>query len=323
MLVPEKLPIVTDDKEKKVEGDAESVSKDSEVEVSLPFQEALVVTSEPLCLASLPSPVPCTASQDQEDDIMHPPQLCRLYPHLDLPPDTPQYLLSSDIFIAKPELLAKMQDMGFTELAASKALYWTGNNCIDIAINWIFQRPENTLKTPLDVELGMLKADLDVKEEEIRERIQSIDSGVCMIDDDEMEYFDDEMDYTSLDYEDIELFKLVLIVNKSFHIRPLDMTTVVGRVTGHMMVKVGMHDQGDEQLDMWEMCGEQVVILEGENSKHLMDLKLAAQCLELQWVEEGRFWDRESRRYRNLVMVGIWGEEEHLNKVVGRLEQFT
>ena len=83
-----------------------------------------------------------------------------------------------------------MLDMGFTELAASKALYWTGNSCIDIAINWIFQRPENTLKTPLDVEIGMLKADLDVKEEEIRERIQSIDSGVCLIDDDEMEYFD-------------------------------------------------------------------------------------------------------------------------------------
>ena len=123
-----------------------------------------------------------------------------------------------------------------------------------------------------------------------RRRRSEIEFRICMIGDDEMEYFDDEMDYMSLDYEDIELYKLLLIVNKSFHIQPLDMTAVVGRVTGHMMAKVGMHDQGDEQLDMWEMCGEQVVILEGENSKHLMDLKLAAQCLGLQWVEEGRFW---------------------------------
>merc|ERR1719470_446406 len=108
MLEPEKLPIVTDtdDTEKKVEGGEEIVSKDPEVLVSLPSQEAL-------CLASLPSPVPCTASQDQEENISHPSQLCRVYPHLDLPRDTPQYLLSSDIFIANPEVLAKMLGMGF------------------------------------------------------------------------------------------------------------------------------------------------------------------------------------------------------------------
>ena len=34
-----------------------------------------------------------------------------------------------------------------------------------------------------------------------------------------------------------------------------------GRATGHMVAKVGMLEEGDNQLEMWEACGEQVVHL--------------------------------------------------------------
>jgi hypothetical protein len=54
-----------------------------------------------------------------------------------------------------------------------------------------------------------------------------------------------------------------------------------------------------------------------------MDLRLAAECLGLEWVELGRGWDNANRRYREVTVLGIWGEENMLNKVVGRLGEAT
>merc|ERR1719233_830338 len=107
------------------------------------------------------------------------------YPHLDLP-DTPEYLFFDKIvFTPSSHLLSEMVDKGITEMVATKALYWTGNSSINLACNWIFDRSEDTFETPLMVEIEMLKSDLDIKEEEVRERIKSIDSDICMMGDDD------------------------------------------------------------------------------------------------------------------------------------------
>ena len=108
--------------------------------------------------------------------------------------------------------------MGITEMAATKALYWTGNSCIELASNWVFERSEESLKTPLEVEIKMLTADLEMKEEEMRDRILSVDSGVHMLDDEKMEYHDWEMEQTLDMSAEYEVYKLVLIINKSQHI---------------------------------------------------------------------------------------------------------
>ena len=99
----------------------------------------------------------------------------------------------------------------------------------------------------------MLKADLDMKNEESRERIMSIDSGICMVD-------DDETDLISIDSDDLDVYKLVLVVNKSFRFSPEQITELVGRATGHIIAKLGMLAEGDIQLEMWETCGEQVMV---------------------------------------------------------------
>ena len=146
-----------------------------------------------------------------------------------------------------------MVEIGFTEKVATKALYWTGNSCSEVAVNWIFERNEKTLNTPLEIEVKMLKADLDMKNEESRERIMSIDSGICMVD-------DDETDLISIDSDDLDVYKLVLVVNRSFRFSPEALTQLVGRATGHIIAKVGMLAEGDIQLEMWETCGEQVMV---------------------------------------------------------------
>ena len=54
-------------------------------------------------------------------------------------------------------------EMGITEMAATKALYWTGNSCIELASNWVFERSEESLKTPLEVEIKHLDSRLGDK----------------------------------------------------------------------------------------------------------------------------------------------------------------
>ena len=309
---------VEDDASKTMSVDAvPEVSKVSDCEE----QVGVVVAGRTM---SLPPPVPCVESSAPaktfslpQQSIQHPRAVsfCA-YPHLDLP-DAPEYFFSDKmVFTPNSELLVKLVDMGITEMVATKALYWTGNSCIKRACSWIFAREEETLDTPLEVEIRMLKSDLEIKEEEVRERIKSIDSGICMMGDG-----DDDLDGISLDYEDLDVYKLVLVVNKSFNFHPKFIAHLVGRATGHMMAEVGMLEEGDHQQEMWEACGEQVVLHEGKNTGHLLDLRLAAQCLGLQWVEEGRFWDKVIRRYREVAVLGIWGLEEKLDMVVGRIDQ--
>jgi hypothetical protein len=72
------------------------------------------------------------------------------------------------------------------------------------------------------------------------------------------------------------------------------MTELMGMATGQILAYVAMIEFGEEQLDMWEACGEQVVVL-------------AAECLGLERVEVGRDWDYVNRRYKEVVVLGIWG----------------
>lgn len=279
---------------------------------------------------SLPLPVPCTSSASPDSKISvgktaplprhsSSSELTplvngdRVYPHLNLP-FTPEYFFSDEVvFYPNPELLAKMMDMGITERVATKALYWTGNSRTELACNWLFERKEETLNTPLEIEISMFKADLDIKEDEVRERIQSIDSGICMAE-------DDETNQVSIDSDELDEHKLVLVVNKSFCFSSMETTFLVSRAAGHMIAKVGLLAEGDFQLEMWELCGEQVMIYNGYKTGHLLDLRLAAQCLGLSWVEEGRHWDRVNRRYRDVAVLGIFGEVETVDTVIGRLE---
>ena len=169
----------------------------------------------------------------------------------------------------------------------------------------------------------MLKADLDMKEEESRERMLSSDSGVHFMYEDEimlntmrmMEQGEQMSDMS----EDYEMYKLVVVINQSNQFSSGQLTELVSMTTAHMMTKLFMHEFGDEQLDMWEAMGQQVVLMEGENTKHLVDLRLAAECLGLDCVVEGKSWDNSKRLYREVMMLAIWGEENDLHNVVGRL----
>ena len=69
------------------------------------------------------------------------------------------------------------------------------------------------------------------------------------------------------------------------------MTELMGMATGHISAKVAMIEFGEEQLDMWEACGAQVVVLEGGHIRHLMDLG---------WQQSVSVWRGEGRSRQGL-----------------------
>ncbi|XP_054157011.1 peptidyl-tRNA hydrolase 2, mitochondrial-like [Oppia nitens] len=57
-----------------------------------------------------------------------------------------------------PELMTQLTDMGISAVAAKKALYYTDNQSIELATNWIFdgnRSGTHDLDTPLELELGV------------------------------------------------------------------------------------------------------------------------------------------------------------------------
>ena len=70
-------------------------------------------------------------NNNQEETIQA--TLAEQYPFLHLPQDAPPYLLSSRDFVPRSDLMDRlMSDLGFSETAAKKSLYWTGNHNLDL-----------------------------------------------------------------------------------------------------------------------------------------------------------------------------------------------
>jgi len=260
--------------------------------------------------------------------FIQPGAICPKYPHISLPLNTPPYLFSDQPFTPCPQLLSKLVEMGISEVAGSKALYWTGNSCIERATSWIFERPEEILKTPLEVEIEMFRADLEVKEEEMRKRMQSIDSGVCITEEDIVTNVwkrkQMEVGLDSDTSEEFEEYKLVIVVNMCCQLNQAQLVCLVGKATMHLFGKISCEENGEEEMDLWEYSGQKVVTVEGDNSRHLLDLKLAAESLGLRCGEVvGGFWNRMTRRFTEMLVLAIWGEEEEVMSVVGRLKHIA
>merc|ERR1719481_732009 len=73
-------------------------------------------------------------------------------------------------------------EWGFSENAAKKALYWTGNQRLDSAIDWLCDRSHSTYETPLEEEINQLRSEFDRRREgssleDTEERVSDEDDG--------------------------------------------------------------------------------------------------------------------------------------------------
>lgn len=54
-----------------------------------------------------------------------------------------------------PHMMSALTSMGISAVAAKKALFYTDNQSVELATNWIFENPDNDLDTPLELELNL------------------------------------------------------------------------------------------------------------------------------------------------------------------------
>ena len=84
----------------------------------------------------LPEPVPTI----KVAPVISPLQL--KFPDINLPSSHAAYLLQpADKFQPHDKFLAALTDMGISSSAATKALFWTGNCCLQTAAEWCFSNP--------------------------------------------------------------------------------------------------------------------------------------------------------------------------------------
>jgi len=184
------------------------------------------------------------------------------------------------VFRPNPALMSALLQLGVTDLAATKALYWTGNCSLQLAGNWIFERDEETLATPLEVEVGMLQA--------------------AMLED-EAEDSDED-----LDEDDVPVFRISVVFNEAT-LRQCPEVPVCRAVTA-LLTEVRMTDQRGKELDMWEMVSQEVDVLLALHARHMEDLILAAASLGLVTWQDG-----------DHRLLAVWAGEEDMEKLLGRL----
>jgi len=147
------------------------------------------------------------------------------------------------------ELYKTLINMGITQNAAEKGLYYTGNQSADLAATWIFEHHHKNLdNTTLQEEIALL-AEEDAEGDE----------------EDEAEYI-----------------KMIFVVN-------MELGMGAGKIASQCAhAALGMHrilleeqDRYREQMLIWEELGEKKITLKGQNSTHLKALQDKATAMGL------------------------------------------
>ena len=94
--------------------------------------------------------------------------LQKKFPHVRLPSSHPLYLLQPvNTFQPHVQLFEALTDMGVSSRAATKALFWTGNRCLQTAADWCFSNPGREMEQlSLEEEVDMWMQELEIQEEE-------------------------------------------------------------------------------------------------------------------------------------------------------------
>ena len=94
--------------------------------------------------------------------------LQKKFPHLRLPSSHPLYLLQPvSTFQPRIQLFEALTDMGISSRAATKALFWTGNCCLQMAADWCFSNPGREMElVTLEEEVVMWMQELEIREED-------------------------------------------------------------------------------------------------------------------------------------------------------------
>eukprot|EP00092_Neocalanus_flemingeri_P047658 GFUD01054082.1.p1 GENE.GFUD01054082.1~~GFUD01054082.1.p1 ORF type:complete len:266 (-),score=104.40 GFUD01054082.1:79-876(-) len=234
-----------------------------------------------------PASYPCTVSSTAS------PPTSPL-PHL-IPNHYGSTLLMQETFVADPDLLSELVDIGVPLEGARRALLFTGNCSVDRAINWL-QEVDMDMETPIEKEMEALR--------------EAGHPGRNLVD--MKRFIDQDEDSDSCDME--EEMMLMLVVNLSLNLSPGKMSLAGAKATARLTIQ--MKDEfGLETLFMWGQCGRNTEVRGVQDSQEMERIWEQVQRCSLL----SDFSKQSRSDVRDKEVLAVFGDVDDLQEVLGHL----
>ena len=207
-------------------------------------------------------------------------------------------LMQQKTFIPNRSLLSKLEEIGVPLEGARRALFYTGNRSVGLAINWLME--DRDLDTPVEEDI-----------EAIGESFDGHQGRNVVI---TREIMGEEEDDDSDMEEDMELM-LVLLVNKSLNLSAGKMSLAGARATARvtMLVKEVM---GMETVVMWDQCGRNTEVRGVEDTKEMETI-----FHQVKMMDHMAFMGLQLLVDYDQQLTGEEGEERKVLAVFGEMEE--
>uniref|UniRef100_A0A915JW72 peptidyl-tRNA hydrolase n=1 Tax=Romanomermis culicivorax TaxID=13658 RepID=A0A915JW72_ROMCU len=180
-------------------------------------------------------------------------------------------------------LLQQIVELGFPEVCAEKALFFTGNSSVEDSVTWILSNPDVVEDTsPLNT------ADF-------------LNDGSIFIE------------------QPSTMYKMVFVVNTSLKMGVGKVAAQVGHAALSLYKMVESIPFSGQIINDWKLADEPKIVLRAENADHLQTLHKAAKNLKLPSVLI-RDAGHTQIPAGSATVLSIFGEESQVNEVTGSLK---
>jgi len=202
-------------------------------------------------------------------------------------------------WVPNKDALELIMAMGISENAAKRGLYHTGNDNAEVAVGWVFENISNPeLHEPFNPSISPL--------------VPGDVSGAVY------HSFDEVVEGT-FQLEHKEGYKMVFVANSRLGMGVGKLAAQVGHAVLALYRYLESHQDQMAGLREWESRGAKKVVLRGNNTQHLLDLKQKALELHLANIlvhDAGRTQIDPG----SLTVLGLFGLGKEVDIVTGKLK---
>ncbi|KAK3798842.1 hypothetical protein RRG08_007199 [Elysia crispata] len=194
---------------------------------------------------------------------------------------------SQALFMPDDVAVDQLMSMGFSKNAAIRALFYTGNQTVDMAADWLLENSDKNLDTPLEDDLQCTS---DSSEE------------------------DDAEDFLSGD-----TYKMVFVVNAELNMGVGKVAAQVAHAALSLFRNMIDTDAKAQMLMVWGHMGETKIVLRGENTTQLEALAHQASSLGLdKYLVQDAGHTQVAAGSK--TVLGIFGKVVEVDRVTGSLK---
>ncbi|RUS73404.1 hypothetical protein EGW08_018843 [Elysia chlorotica] len=194
---------------------------------------------------------------------------------------------SPALFTPDDVAVDQLMSLGFSKNAAIRALFYTGNQTVDVAADWLLENSDKDLDIPLEVDL---QGTSDSSEEDEAE-----------------------------DFLSGATYKMVFVVNAELGMGVGKVAAQVAHAALSLFRNMIDSDAKAEMLMVWGHMGETKIVLRGENSTQLEALSQHASSLGLDsYLVQDAGHTQVAPGSR--TVLGVFGKVTEVDRVTGTLK---